>query len=324
LVLNIRHEQWTARRFSEILVEFSVDSDNVKVSSIHEIRNRNVSYVHEVERISIMCRKEYLPSNIGSFLPNLLDFYVIDTNLTFLRRENFKSMEKLKSLRLVKNLIEELDEHVFSDLTDLKELFLNENRLKMLPSTFFSQLRRLERFSAEFNGFDSILSEKFFDKSKNLLSIWVNHNYLKSIKFETLKFLVKLTDLEFSSNQITQLDENTFNKNDDLVTLAFGRNEIKVLPKKLLWRLVKLTYFYANENQIESIDPEFFIKNKAIQEIILAGNNLKIISVDFMGFENIIELDFEDNKCIDMTTTGNSTTTVAEVQHAINNNCTLI
>lgn len=69
----------------------------------------------------------FLPVQVAEKIPNLLTYNARKCSVEDVSKENFKGLNKLKILHLAHNQIVVVPIDVFSDLSDLKALFLSEN-----------------------------------------------------------------------------------------------------------------------------------------------------------------------------------------------------
>jgi Leucine-rich repeat (LRR) protein len=90
-------------------------------------------------------------AGIGETFKNLDLLFVIEQQLKFVERANFKHLENLEELWLFNNQIQDLPEDVFWDLPNLGALYLNNNRIETLPEKIFMNLKDIKFISLSFN-----------------------------------------------------------------------------------------------------------------------------------------------------------------------------
>lgn len=131
----------------------------------------------------------YLPTFdnglIASKLPSL-DVYIIegknrDINLSnTLTRENFRGFPMISRLGINDCEVEVLAEDIFSDLGNLKNLNLNRNRIRELPSKLLIKNPNLDQFDAVDNEIE-VIPKDFFASNRRLVNVDFSNNLLRKI-----------------------------------------------------------------------------------------------------------------------------------------------
>jgi len=170
----------------------------MKITSVSDFyqRDRNWSEVHTL--IFSSGDMKCIPGNIGTFLPNLRTFKGYSSNLSFLKRSNFKFMRKLDELSLTGNQISSIDEDSFHDLPSLRYLYLDHNKIKFLAPKLLYKSKKLEFFRIYGNQIE-IIPKDFFINNKKLKNVEINDNKLKTILVDFTK-LKQLSHLDLAGN----------------------------------------------------------------------------------------------------------------------------
>lgn len=182
-------EQFYSRGLYGCEVEnFVVNSPSVRIASIsgqHQDRKANT----EVEYVWIKnSRVPYLPRfDAGIFFPNLKKYLVTDSGVKFVERNDFSGMPKLETLDLSGNEIEEMPEDALFDLNELVDLFVENNKIKALPSTLLSHAILFQRFKADNNSLE-ILDSDFFRGNPHLKIVGLENNKLHRINIDFRPF----------------------------------------------------------------------------------------------------------------------------------------
>jgi Leucine-rich repeat (LRR) protein len=100
--------------------------------------------------------------------------------LTTLPEEIFSELTSLKSLHLDDNQIDVLPEKIFSGLGSLGRLHLNNNKLTTLHPRIFSGMKALELLYLSYNKLTS-LDPDIFSENRELREINISNNYLSVI-----------------------------------------------------------------------------------------------------------------------------------------------
>ena len=138
---------------------------------------------------------------------------------------NEKSLEDIQQwLSLVKKR-----DYTLHELTNLKELWLNNNNLTTLPETI-GQLKNLSGLYLEYNNLTSL--PETIGQLTNLKYLWLNNNNLTTLP-DTIGQLTNLLGLDLEYNNLTTLHE-TIEQLINLDELDIDDNKLKILPKSLL------------------------------------------------------------------------------------------
>lgn len=119
-------------------------------------------------------------------------------------------------------------------LSCLKHLNVENNRLHLIPGSFFTALQPLQFLS--FSG--NFLTKIPVNLPKSLLSLRMERNRLKVVRFRHVKHLEELSRLYPSENFLSSLDGVQFLAN--LTTLEVSQNQLHAWPPRLPTRLQKL------------------------------------------------------------------------------------
>lgn len=87
---------------------------------------------------------KYLPRNVGSKFPNLMEYDAGICSLTIIRDYYFKDMRSVQHVDLSFNNIATIERGAFDDLVSLKKLDLHFNMIETLEENLFIKLASLE------------------------------------------------------------------------------------------------------------------------------------------------------------------------------------
>jgi len=141
---------------------------------------------------------KYFPSNIGTLLSNLKYIEGHKTNLSFLKRNQFKFMRKVGTIDISSNQISSIDEDSFYDLPSLTILFLEGNKIKSLQPKLLHKSKKLEIFSVSENQIE-VIPKDFFINNKKLKYVDFSENKLKTILVDFTK-MKQLPQLNLKEN----------------------------------------------------------------------------------------------------------------------------
>ena len=170
-------------------------------------------------------------------LPQLRELILTETTLRHIEDRSFSRMNRLKVLRLNRNLIKTLNNETFFGLVQLQELYLDNNFFNFFPSqpSFAPIQKSLLVFS--FSGHNRI-SQLPMDISFPLLqTLNISHCNLNSIANFTFVGVPKLRILDLSNNFIRFLAAESFNGMKWLQILMLAQNGFVAFPYRALSRV---------------------------------------------------------------------------------------
>lgn len=99
---------------------------------------------------------KYFPRHIGQKFPNLERLGANGCGLVVLRNFYFSDMRNLKNMFLNDNAISSIGLEAFNDLINLRDLLLSQNMLETLPEKLFHKMVNLVNLSLANNNFKSL------------------------------------------------------------------------------------------------------------------------------------------------------------------------
>ncbi|XP_030723521.1 leucine-rich repeats and immunoglobulin-like domains protein 1 isoform X1 [Globicephala melas] len=199
-----------------------------------------------------------------------------------------------RSLNLSHSKLSEIDPAGFEDLPNLQEVYLNNNELTAIPSLGAASAR--------------------------ILSLFLQHNRIRSVEGSQLKAYVSLEVLDLSSNNITEIRSTCFphglpikelnlasnristlesgafdGLSRSLLTLRLSKNRITQLPVKA-FKLPRLTQLDLNRNRIRLIEGLTFQGLDSLEVLRLQRNNIsRLTDGAFWGLARMQALHLEYN-----------------------------
>jgi Leucine-rich repeat (LRR) protein len=163
------------------------------------------------------------------------------------RNNAFRQLPNLRKIALTDSGIEQLDETIFHNNTNLEFINFQFNNIQVLPKKIFLNLSKLQKINFAANQIE-YLHRKLFKSNKALKEMNFMLNKITRIRPQLLRGLRNLRKIIFSSNQIEVISENTFQDNR------------------------KLRHILLEENRIGKINPDVFQNLQDLEEIILYKN----------------------------------------------------
>ncbi|XP_020752213.2 leucine-rich repeats and immunoglobulin-like domains protein 1 isoform X5 [Odocoileus virginianus] len=192
------------------------------------------------------------------------------------------------------NKLSEIDPAGFEDLPNLQEVYLNNNELTAIPSlgtasshivSLFLQHNRIR--SVEGSQLKAYLSLQVLDLSVNNIT---------EIRSTCFPHGLPLKELNLASNRISTLESGAFDGlSRSLLTLRLSKNRITQLPVKA-FKLPRLTQLDLNRNRIRLIEGLTFQGLDSLEVLRLQRNNIsKLTDGAFWGLARMHALHLEYN-----------------------------
>uniref|UniRef100_A0A2K6UGX0 Leucine rich repeats and immunoglobulin like domains 1 n=1 Tax=Saimiri boliviensis boliviensis TaxID=39432 RepID=A0A2K6UGX0_SAIBB len=223
-----------------------------------------------------------------------------------------------RSLNLSYNRLSEIDPAGFEDLLNLQEVYLNNNELTAVPSLGAA--------------------------SSHVVSLFLQHNKIRSVEGSMLKAYVSLEVLDMSSNNITEVRNTCFphgppikelnlagnrigtlelgafdGLSRSLLTLRLSKNRITQLPVRA-FKLPRLTQLDLNRNRIRLIEGLTFQGLNSLEVLKLQRNNIsKLTDGAFWGLSKMHVLHLEYNSLVEVNSGSLYGLTALQQLHLSNN-----
>lgn len=204
-----------------------------------------------------------------------------DMKITLIEAGAFQDLPNLETLDLRRNLLEEIEDGVFS-LLNMTQLFLQGNKIKRIGANAFDNMEYLEVVCLD-NNMLTAVDPQWFGNTPNVQYISLRQNLIDGLParaFNNVRGLhvtddgdTVTTDIYLSKNRIKTIDPE-----------AFGNFEV-------------LGDLYLNSNKLKTLDARVFKSLKAVEVLSLAKN--KLIRIDeglLSSVGDIRELDVSFNK----------------------------
>ena len=170
---------------------------------------------NQLEYISISC------SNFDDFyveilfygrnFPYLSTLFIADSYANInLEKKLFDGLRTLQKLNISNSKhIQIIDADAFSNLTQLKELWLSESCIEFIDKNLFSNLINLKKLTLCRNQIESI-EENCFSNLHNLEYLDMSHNQLRSLSVKSFVGLDNLKELFLRDNKLVSFDLEIF------------------------------------------------------------------------------------------------------------------
>ncbi|XP_035281031.1 lumican [Anguilla anguilla] len=200
----------------------------------------------------------------------------------------------VKYLYLQNNQIEDIKAGAFANVTDLRWLILDNNRIKSskVEKGAFEKLASLERLLFSYND----LSEPVGPLSKSLVELKMIGNKLSMIPANLMVGLENLTSVHLQENELTTEGlDGALEGLKSLHYLDISHNKLGKLPAGVP---KSVQMFYADNNKIASIAKDYLQNLPQLQYLRISHNELADSGIPAGAFNvsSLIELDLSYNK----------------------------
>ncbi|XP_012861953.1 toll-like receptor 7 [Echinops telfairi] len=255
-------------------------------------------------------------------------------NIFFVKSSDFQHLSFLKCLNLSGNSISQtLNGSEFQPLVELKYLDFSNNRLDLLHSTAFKELRNLEVLDISSNShyFQSEGLTHMLNFTKNLKvlkKLMMNYNdistsssrtmesdSLKTLEFrgnhldvlwrdgdnrylQFFKHLVNLEELDISENSLSFLPPGVFDgMPPNLKNLSLAKNGLKSFNWGRLSLLKNVETLDLSKNQLKTVPKRLSNCSRSLKKLILKNNQIRRLTKYFLqdAFQ-LRYLDLSSNK----------------------------
>ncbi|XP_067142829.1 protein toll-like [Centruroides vittatus] len=184
---------------------------------------------------------------------------------------------------------------------DVKVLeFIDQKNLKELEDYMFTNMSSLEHLILNNNRIQS-LSTNLFNNFPNLKSLQLNHNSINSLPDDVFFPLKKLTDLKLTGNKLSTLPKNIFYHLSNLEILFLNINKLTMLHDDIFLNLNKLKILNLSQNKLKQLPDNIFNNLTSVNCIRLEGNDLQLLSKKlFIKNKNLEKLDMSYNPKIEL------------------------
>ena len=199
----------------------------------------------------------------------------------------FSNMSSLIYLNLQNNLIRMLTNETFTGLHALETLLLDTNQITSIENSTFRSLNRLRSLTLNSNRLQ-IVNRHWFADLASLSVLDMSHNAIFSLEPSSFQDLRQLTELNLEHNQLQQIRRQSFQGIIKLQTLSLTGNKFTRVPTRALSVFTNLKTLRLGSNPISSLGVDTF-EQVHVREVHL-HDLPDLVVVDEGAFSNIQEL----------------------------------
>ena len=295
---------------------------------LHELPNIPFHFLQALTTLDLSDNHiRVVPLDTFHKMNKLEKLFLQDNEIKSFKRGTFHSQANpnLEVLDLSFNHIEKIEYDMFR-FESLEVLHLDDNRIKVMDSRSFVEMRNLKCLTLEGNKISKLDDETF----QNLHSLrWLNlaYNSLTNLNFDAFDYVGSLSfmNLDLSHNNIRHLQSNktsrySSNSNIRYVDLSYNsiseiqpgffepinsvikilnlsNNKIKKVTTESLGRLRKLKYLDLSMNQISEFQQTTLEESRGIQVLNLSNNFLSDLEATMLQQQDQLQvLDMSRNR----------------------------
>ncbi|KAJ3645028.1 hypothetical protein Zmor_022720 [Zophobas morio] len=261
------HDQWKLSVEEAEIISAPDPCDEVSVQDqfIPRLCCKILNFTHPIEQIIFdNCATEELEEDCFSeAIEQITESLTITNNkLTSVKKGTFRNIQ-LKEIYLHNNRIKILEDDSFSNLSNLEILNLNQNNLQMLNPDAFSELPKLHTLNLVFNQI-RILQEGVFKFFSANPVVHLKCNQISRVEDAFKGSLARDIVLDLRANRIENLAEGVFN-NHGFEDVNLNTNPLKTIATKFCGENCSMKNFhciccYLNKDGLQTIRDLALIK----------------------------------------------------------------
>lgn len=145
-------------------------------------------------------------------------------------------MPQLEVLRIHDNQIDIIENDAFTNLTALKKVYADQNKLEYWNREWFGDSRALELVDFQFNKIRTI-PRRAFELMPKLREIYFDYNEIRTIQADAFKGLEYLKYLGLRNNRLKDINENIFPDKLKIRTLLISANYLNTISTEVLKKI---------------------------------------------------------------------------------------
>ncbi|XP_077502891.1 toll-like receptor 2 type-2 [Amblyomma americanum] len=230
--------------------------------------------------------------------------------------KNLPPLENLTDLDLSKNLIEKLDGNVLKDFPKLKRVWLANNLIIFLSTSFFKGAKNVTFVDLHNNMLTNVHTA--FQGLRHLTELDLSRNSITDIdklstgttytlrilraSYNSISWLsrigpfnILLETIELTHCNISELRRETFSQLPELLRLDLSYNAIQYIPGNCFHKESKLKYFSAAGNKLFSITNTFSVTRR-MEVLNLSMNFIEDLEDSLFNMPALKELTLRNNR----------------------------
>lgn len=264
-----------------ITLNLNTDIRFIDEKTFRNLRKLTNLWIRPVPKISSIYNdtKITIPANIFQNQVRLTVLDLTKNNLTFLPETIFANLLTLNHLDLSSNKLQEIPKNLFEQLTELERLDLNDNQIKYLHDDTFQSNAKLKQLHLEQNQLEFNGNSTIFEKTPNLLHIYLRNNLITTFPS---RLYGKLLSLDLSLNKLKELKlniESLPSDNSDEFELIVMGNSLAQVPAVNISKNREILIEAAN-NPITNISIDHLPDN--LKSLDVSNNLIRTLNLELL------------------------------------------
>ena len=246
-----------------------------------------------VDMTIVDCRGRGLTS-IPDIPSTALELMLSHNRINALPTRVFSNLSKLQTLLLDDNQIQTIERSAFEGLESLTSVYLSYNIIDTIPESLFSNLSKLQRLFLDNNQIQ-IVERLAFEGLESLTYIDLYYNRIHKIRAQAFSKLPKIQTLNMSHNKIRTVEALAFEGLESLRCVNLSSNDIYTMPTFAFLNLSKLHSVDLSCNEIYTIPKQALTKTN-LQILNISHNKIwKVKPLAFEGLESLTGINLSLN-----------------------------
>ncbi|KAF7208216.1 leucine-rich repeats and immunoglobulin-like domains protein 1 [Nothobranchius furzeri] len=209
--------------------------------------------------------------DLGQAASKVVSLYLHHNKIRSIDGQRTRELVSLETLDLSNNDITELRGHCFPAGLRIRDLYLSNNKIRMLDVGALDHL------------------------ASTLQILRLSRNRISQIPIRAFQ-LPRLTQLELSRNRIHQIEGLTFQGLSSLEVLKLQRNSISKLTDGAFWDLSKMKVLHLEYNNLTEVNSGSLYGLSSLMQLFLSNNSISHINPDGWKFcQKLKELNLSHN-----------------------------
>uniref|UniRef100_A0A182UD95 Reticulon/nogo receptor n=1 Tax=Anopheles melas TaxID=34690 RepID=A0A182UD95_9DIPT len=217
-------------------------------------------------------------------------------NLAYIPSDVLHTLKYLKQLTIEYGVIPDLLNYAFGNLTELRNVTLHKNQIRIVHPFAFANHPFLEEINLERNEILELDKEALVHLPA-LRKLNLDFNNLSMLHDDVFAYLTSLDELKLESNQISVLTREIFKGLGNLRLLKLTANSLTFIGDTIFAELWSLQELDLDHNQIEKLSARAFDGLNNLRKLNLENNRLKRLERGiFTGVPAVLNLNLNANQ----------------------------
>lgn len=229
--------------------------------------------------------------------PRVLEYMDLSfNNVTYLQEHLFSNYTNLRELNLSYNFIEDISRDVFKYHIKIERLNLSHNHIRAMPFQVFSPMAGMVELDLSFNYLVTFL-DHFFKFNKNIEILLLNNNQLVKITSNALVDLMSLKKLDLSYNYLQAIAFGLFDSLGELRYLNLANNPLTSLSSGTFRDLKKLNFLNLSGNRLIQLSFGLLHFSPKLNSLTMDNTSIEVIhNSELLGIPELKILKIRNNK----------------------------